>query len=225
MKALNLFIAFCMLTCGIEISAQTVSGIIDGHDYVDLGLPSGTKWATCNVGAEKTIDFGEYFAWGETKPKTQYGLASYVLKIDNKPTYTKYVSNEYFGSVDNKIILESTDDAANVIWGGKWRMPTLEEQQELIEGCEWVWTDNYNGTKISGKIGISKKNENTIFLPAAGYKQMNGLEDAGEGGYYWSSSLDPDNSYNAYRLDFGDGIFLNEETSRFTGRSIRAVVK
>ncbi|MBP5455074.1 MAG: hypothetical protein J6Y37_01065 [Paludibacteraceae bacterium] len=209
-------------------SAQTVSGKVAGHDYVDLGLPSGIKWATCNVGADKPTKYGEIFAWGETSPKTEkkYNWRDYKWVKDLNPSFTKYVTSSTFGSVDNKSTLEAEDDAASVNWGKTWRTPTIAELRELKEGCEWSWTKDFNGSGVAGEIGTSKSNGKTIFLPAAGYMTFSeGHDDVGGGGYYWSSSLYEDQSYQAYRFDFRDNFFLDEEAMRYHGRSIRAVTK
>ena len=128
----------------------------NGHEYVDLGLPSGLKWATCNVGAIKPEEYGDYFAWGEIKPKQRYDDDNYTYK-------------------SNPETLPLSADAANVNWGGKWRMPTKAEQDELRNYCTWEWT-TLNGEK--GYKVISKKNGNSIFLPAAGCRYSSGLDSA-----------------------------------------------
>ncbi len=110
----------------------------NGHEYINLGLPSGTLWATCNVGANSPEEYGDYFAFGETEPKEFYALETY--KWGNGETnafLTKYCTNSDWGIVDNKTILDKEDDAAFVNWGGNWRTPTLEEFQELMDYCAW----------------------------------------------------------------------------------------
>ncbi len=108
----------------------------NGHDYVDLGLPSGTFWATCNVGAMNPEDYGDYFAWGETEPKSYYDWSTYKYCNGSSSTITKYCSDSEYGTVDNKYTLEAIDDAATVNWGGDWRIPTIEEQAELTGACD-----------------------------------------------------------------------------------------
>ena len=175
----------------------------NGHEYVDLGLPSGLKWATCNVGATTPEGYGSYFAWGETETKEVYYRDTY--------TYT---------STPTRLPLSA--DAANVNWGGKWRMPTGDEMEELMDtnNCTWEWTtqNGVNGYKVT-----SKKNGNSIFLPAAGERQNYNLTNEGSNGYYWSSSLDTSMSERAHYLDFAD--YGNHLGSLFCylGMPVRAV--
>ena len=165
----------------------------NGHDYVDLGL--SVKWATCNVGATKPEDFGDYFAWGETEPKSTYDWSTYKWCNGSYKTLTKYCNDKKYGHkkfVDNKTQLELSDDAARANWGGSWRMPTKAEITELHEQCTWTWTrqNGMNGYKVT-----SKKNGNSIFLPAAGSrgeksrKTKDFVSVAGLSGFYLSSSL------------------------------------
>lgn len=144
-------------------------GIISGHKYVDLGLPSGLKWATCNVGATSPEEYGDYFAWGETSPKSIY-------TDENCKTWEKYIGD---------ISGNPEYDAATANWGGSWRMPTEAEMQELMDNCTCTWTTQ-NGVK--GYKVKSKKSGNNIFLPAAGLRYASSLNDAGEYGCYWSST-------------------------------------
>ena len=160
------------------------------HEYVDLGLPSGTLWATCNVGAANPWDYGDYFAWGETTTKSSYWWDSYTYCRDgdyNK--LTKYCTESdygYNGFTDNKRKLEKTDDAATANWGSDWCMPTIEQFQELTGKCSWTWTT------LNDKKGYNVKGQNgkSIFLPAAGYKGEDGTPlNVGSYGDYLSSSL------------------------------------
>ena len=123
-----------------------------GYEYVDLGLPSGLKWAKCNIGAEKETDYGDYFQWGETTPDTDYSWATYKYRNGSSDTLTKYCTDSDYGTVDNKTTLEPEDDAASQIMGGKWRMPTASEYQTLYNETLWVWCPG-------GKVGIKKTNE------------------------------------------------------------------
>lgn len=248
-------------------SVLSSSGKERGHSYVDLGLPSGTLWAVCNVGAATPQDYGNHYAWGEVESKESYGWSAYGLNLDdvsigelsNVPiealnnalndvindgyentnygwsTYkygkenelTKYCNNSSMGKdgfTDNKTILELSDDAAYMNWGGKWRMPTKDQFNELVMNCVWVWTDDYNGTGIKGDIvykakndidkGIGKTIEETygyvgvcktptaiytltdahIFLPAADFYRGNVLYHIITQGNYFSSSLNTGDS-------------------------------
>lgn len=211
----------------------------NGHEYVDLGLPSGLKWATCNVGATNPEDYGDYFAWGETEPyyteghskdnpcsnwktgKTGYNWASYKWCNGSEDTLTKYNSKSDFGTVDNKTVLEPEDDAARQNWGGSWRMPTDSEFNELHQNCTWTWTtqNSVNGYKVTGSNG------NWIFLPAAGYRNDTGLYD-GSYGYYWSSTPNRSNQSGAYYLFFNSSfIYPRSSSGRCYGRSVRPVTE
>ncbi len=177
------------------------TGRINGHDYVDLGL--SVKWATCNVGADSPTDYGDYFAWGETSPKSEDNT-------DNSVTYNVGMS-DISGNADY--------DAARANWGGTWRMPTSDEVDELINDCttEWTTLSGVNGYKVTGPNG------NSIFLPAAGWRGATSLRDTGEDGSYWSSTLDKSGTGGAYGLDFGDGYFDGCWYYRVNGQSVRPV--
>jgi len=143
----------------------------NGHEYVDLGLPSGLKWATMNVAATEVAGskknshtgqldcYGEYYAWGETSPKDTYDWSSYTLCKGSKTTMTKYCKSSSYGTVDDKTTLELSDDAARANWGGSWRMPTITEQQELTNNCYWEWTTSYNNSGVKGYIVYKAKND------------------------------------------------------------------
>ena len=188
----------------------------NGHEYVDLGL--SVKWATCNVGANAPEEYGDYFAWGEVKPKTEYNWSTSKWCNGSKNTQTKYCTDSSFGTVDNKIVLDKEDDAAAVNWGGAWRMPTKDEYGELRNNCTWTWAiqNGVYGRKVTGPNG------NSIFLPAAGSRYDSSLDGAGSHGDYWSSSLDSDFPYYAYFLDFYSGS-VNWVSARYVGRSVRPV--
>ncbi len=192
-------------------------------EVVDLGLPSGTLWATCNVGATSPEDYGAYFAWGEIEPKSYYDWSTYKYGSDYDEL-TKYCTKSYYGTVDNKTTLDATDDAAIAHWGGDWRMPTKAELQELVSECIWTWTDNYNNTGVAGRI-VKGKNGNSIFLPAAGSRNDSSPDDAGSSGYYWSSSLDDFCPSDAYYLNFSsdDYDWYRYGYTRYSGRSVRPV--
>ncbi len=184
--------------------------------FVDLGLSSGLKWAKWNLGATSPEEYGNYYAWGETAPKTDYSWATY---FDNPSgdgaTFTKYAKTL-------KTLLQPEDDAAQVTLGGKFRMPTPADWKELIENCSWTWkttTDEY-GTK---GYEVTAANGKTIFLPAAGYQDGTIRIDVGSVGYYWCSPLYPDSSDLAYRLDFNYESIYRRSATRSSGFSVRAV--
>ena len=203
-----------------------------GHKFVDLGLPSGTLWADCNVGAEKPEEFGDYFAWGETQPKDEYTYKNYKWHEfyphpDDpegnhlKSRLTKYCTDSHFGNADYKTTLDLEDDAANANWGGKWRMPTVEEQDELIEGCINTFT-TLNG--VEGYKLTSKKNGNSIFLPMASYRTHLFKEE--NWGYYQSCSIYRDEDCYVkgicFRSNFIDTLMY--ECLRCNGYSVRPVL-
>ena len=195
------------------------------HAYVDLGLPSGLLWATCNVGATNPGDYGDYFAWGETATKSNYSWSTLTYCTDDYgESFSKYVANSNYGTVDNKSTLESADDAATVNLGDGWRTPTKAEWQELTNSsnCEWEWTtqDGHNGYKVT-----SVKNGNSIFLPAAGDRNGASLYSAGSYGLYWSSSLPEDGAgYAAYCYFASNYINANwMNMGRSNGLSVRPV--
>ena len=170
-----------------------------GHEYVDLGL--SVKWATCNVGANKPEDYGDYFAWGETKPKNNYSNSNYSYSY-------------------NYTTLPLSADAARANWGGSWRMPTRAEQDELLEQCTWTWTtqNGVNGYKVT-----SNKNGNSIFLPAAGYRYGSSLYNAGSYGSIWSSSLSTYRTGDACCLYFNSSNVSWHYDYRYFGPSVRPV--
>ena len=173
------------LTMGIDIMVSTPNV---AYEYVDLGLPSGLLWATCNVGADTPEGYGDYFAWGETTPKDYYGWSTYQHCMGSDYTLTKYCQDPsygYDGFTDILTTLEPSDDAATANWGDGWRMPTQPEFQELLHNTTRIWTTQ-NG--VNGRL-FTAANGNSIFLPAAGYRNESSLVDAGSGGIYWSNSL------------------------------------
>ena len=192
----------------------------DVHAYVDLGL--SVKWATCNVGAENPEDYGDYYAWGETETKDYYDWSTYKWCNGSISTMTKYCTNSDDGTVDNKTQLDLSDDVAHVKWGGSWRMPTDDELTELrnTSNCTWTWTTQggKNGYKVT-----SKKNGNSIFLPAAGCRGGGSLSNAGSLGYFWSSSLDTSDSYYACSVVFDSGCVYRSSYYRCYGQSVRPV--
>ena len=189
------------------VAPKVTKSIINGHEYVDLGLPSGLKWATCNVGANSPEEYGDYYAWGEIETKSEY-------RIGNCKTSEKSMKD---------ISGNAIYDVARAKWGGSWRLPTKKELEELESKCKWQWTtiNGKNGYKVTGPNG------NNIFLPAAGVRDGFSLYNAGVYGYYWSSS--PYESYDsgAYNLVF-DGSYRRIGIGwdhRDLGRSVRPVSK
>ena len=207
------------LVAKFEAEESADSGNLNGHDYVDLGLPSGLLWATCNVGASSPEEYGGYYAWGETEEKDDYSWSTYKWCNGTKDSMTKYCTSDSYGTVDNKTVLELEDDVAHVKWGGNWRMPTKAEQDELRNNCTWTWTtlNGVNGCEVTGPNG------NSIFLPAAGYSDGTEVNYRGSSGYYWSSSLGGITDSYAYNLYFDDSSCVWATGYRSYGRSVRPV--
>jgi|GEM_PF-2569089 len=197
-------------------SAICTVSVTAGHEYVDLGLPSGIKWATSNIGAAKPEEAGEYFAWAETESKSDYSWPSYIY---GKETYlNKYCLSSTNGSVDNKTVLDMEDDVAHKNWGDNWRLPTKAEFSELISKCTWRWTtqNGVNGYQVTGP------NNNSIFLPITGYKDGTRHAAATTTGYYWSSSLDSISTHGR-RLIFNASSHRCSRAGRYYGMSVRPV--
>ena len=184
-------------------SKTVATGVINGHEWVDLGL--SVKWATMNVGASSPSDYGSYFAWGEIRTKSKY-------TFDNSVTYEKDF---------NDISGNRQYDAARSNWGGSWRLPTKSELEELKNKCKWTWTTQggHKGYKVTGPNG------NSIFLPAAGWRDGSPTNFIGVYGYYWSSTTDASNNQNAYYLYFNDDYRDVGWSSRCNGNSVRAVAE
>lgn len=215
-----------MYSCGMHESKHTVKKLkqrsnsssavkdtINGHEWVDLGLPSGTKWATYNVGAASPEGLGEYYAWGETEPKSEY--------IDiNSLTHRKGMR----WLMDNGILnregeLTKEHDVATLLWGEPWRMPTDEEFGELIDLCKWEFTayKDVNGYLVTGP------NQQAIFIVAAGFQQGETPEYIGEYGDYWSSTAVPELTGASCSLGYSPQSYGRRRYARFVGRTIRAV--
>lgn len=178
---------------------------------IDLALPSGTLWACCNVGASRPDDFGHYFAWGETKKKSDYSLGTY-----------QYGNDKYHLMNIGSDIAGTKYDAATANWGAPWRTPTNTQCNELIDNTTSQWT-TYNG--MSGRAFSSKKNGHTVFFPAAGYFLANELFNIGSNGYIWTSSIFKDNQNEARCLGFFSEYAYPFSGLRFCGHSIRPVCK
>ena len=186
----------------------------DTHAYVDLGLPSGMLWATCNVGASSPEDCGDYFAWGETLPKDYYNWSTYQYCNGSNNTLTKYCNKSnsgYNGFTDNLTTLLPEDDAATANWGNSWRMPTLVEWEELYQNTTHTWTTQ-NG--VIGRL-FTASNGNSLFLPAVSYRYEGSLNVSTSGGFYWSSSLNTIGPNAAWYLGFySDGCTQSEAKVR-----------
>ncbi len=188
-------------------------------EYVDLGLPSGTLWASCNVGANSPEEAGGYYAWGETDEKEDYSWGTYNWCNGSYNSITKYCTSNDYGIIDNKTILDLEDDVAHVKLGNNWRMPTVTEFQELMESCTWTWG------KYKGAAGcfVCADNGNCIFLPAVGCKVNTEIHNLDLNGTYITSSLNEVVSYMRQEIVFNDnseGIGGNARTS---GCSVRPI--
>ena len=204
-----------------SFTPQDTTGYLNGYAYVDLGLPSGTKWATCNVGASQPEDYGNYYAWGETETKDIYNWTTYKWSDAKGTIFSKYVQDPAYGTIDNKTNLDTEDDAATANWGEGWRTPNTSEWTELRNNCTWAWTTR-NG--IKGKLVTSNKNGNSIFLPAAGRMDGNKLVGAVLSGRYQTSVKGGNNlTYHYHGTYFSPATLGNGAMSRCYGLSIRAV--
>ena len=203
---------------------QSTIGSLNGYEWVDLGLPSGTRWASRNIGAKAPENYGDYFAWGETSPKEIYNWSTYIYCNGGYNTLTKYCTQARFGNdgfTDNLTTLEASDDAATANWGEGWRIPTKEEMRELYSCCTHVWTtlNDVTGLKFSGTNG------NSIFIPAAGVRNESILELAGTDGCYWTKSLTTDFPTASWHLFFVSSIgYVHDGSYRWAGLPVRAVV-
>lgn len=206
------------------ITVKNLNGSESGHTWVDLGL--SVKWATMNIGASSSTSYGSYFAWGEVETKNNYDWSTYKWYINPTGKISKYnTAHQYSGPVpDGKSTLESEDDAANAKWGGKWRMPTWQELNELRLYCTWTWTtqNSSTGYLVTAPSGAS------IFLPAAGYREETSIINRGNLGCYWSSSLASPtiDAMDAWLLYFDSSKVSVEDyysSDRCLGRTIRAV--
>ena len=194
---------------------EIVNGQENGFDYADLGLPSGTLWATCNVGATSPEQAGLYFAWGETTGYTAADVTAGVREF----TEDKYNAGSA-ASISADLTLEQ--DAAHIHMGGVWRMPTKAEFQELLDNCDGTWISSYMGKGVAGRLYTSKVNGNSVFFPAAGGCVDSSVGDVGSYGRYWSASWR--SSSNAWYMSFhsgGQGVY---HYSRCYGFSVRGVL-
>lgn len=219
-----LLVLVVVITIGCKKESKRTEVIVGGHEYVDLGLPSGTLWATCNVGADSPEDVGGYFAWGETETKNFYDWKNYRYCVIDDAAYklTKYCTDStygYNGFVDNLTVLESADDAVIANWGMEWRMPTAEEFNELYQNTTFVWT-TMNG--VEGRL-LTGPNGNSIFLPATGF-YLDGEVICTGLGIYWSSSLQLESQESSWSLHFDfENCHVCGTYERSRGQAVRAV--
>jgi|GEM_PF-1010071 len=214
------------LIYGDELSFTTMAittGDLNGHTWIDLGLPSGIRWATTNIGATNPEDYGNYYAWGETETKDTFNYNTYRYFYNgNDSSITKYCNNAelgYEGYTDDLTTLDSSDDAATVNWESTWRIPTQEEFQELIDNCTWSWTEQNNNSGYS----ITGPNGNNIFLPAGGFMTGTTLGRPNENGSYWTNSINSENPLSAMYLDSWSTRFSISSLGRSSGNTIRPV--
>ena len=210
-----------------ELEAQAkpkdVSDSVNGHEWVDLGLPSGTLWATCNVGASSPEDYGSFFAWGETCTKSTYNWDNYKYANGTSfedPKLTKYCSQSEYGNngfTDNLTTLQAGDDPATAKWGSGWRTPSKTQWEELLSNTTRKWTTQ-NGKK--GYLFTSKKNGQSVFLPTAGGRWYSDLDSYGD---YWSRSLYTDTPSYAWYLYFVSADCDMDIHYRSDGLSVRPV--
>ena len=198
------------------------------YEYVDLGLPSGLKWAKCNVGAKTETDYGDYFQWGEIEPHdadTPYDWANY--KYGDGWNFSKYNTLTLCGETpDGKTTLDLEDDAARANMGGDWRMPTQTEIQELLDNTTNEWVIDFNGSGVNGMKFISKANGNSIFIPASGFRAGSLFNSQGNSGYVWSSSLNSIYPNYAWNLYFDSGGFVaDSDDIRRYGVVVRGVME
>ena len=212
-KTIKLFVMAVLLMAGGRVFAQNT------HEYVDLGLPSGTLWATCNVGATTPEGYGDCFAWGEVTPKKRYDWDTYKYCYDGiQSALTKYCTDGRYGDgrhgkkgfYDNLIVLQASDDAATVIWGDEWCTPTKEQWDELVSNTT---SERMERNGIGGRLYTSKKNGATIFLPLVG----------GSNAQYWSSSLEAKDSSEAWAYVINPAVWRVESIIRSVGVRVRPV--
>ena len=209
---------------GSDISFTTESEVApEPHDYVDLGLPSGTLWATCNIGATAAEDYGDYFAWAEVQPVLVYNWSYYKYCNGDYNQLTRYCTQAIFGYngfVDNNISLVHSDDAATVNWGDSWSIPTDSQWEELYQETTNFWTTQ-NG--VNGRL-FTASNGNSLFLPAGG-AHTNAFNNIGEKGYYWSKKLSKLFPFKAICFTFKSDEYELSSDFRFYNFSVRPVTK
>lgn len=221
---LSFFLLSTFFLAAQDAVVETGTGTINGHVWVDLGL--SVKWATCNVGASTPEAYGKHYAWGEVSPQKKNDQSSYKHCNGAPKTLKKYCVNNVYGNVDDKETLELVDDAAHVVWGGAWRMPTHKEMQELRDSCDWEWTTMND---VKGYMVTSKKEGyegHYIFLPASGFHFSTNNYVVGQYGYYWTSSLAGRKCSDAWNLIFDFSyVDAGVTDNRYAGFAIRPVCR
>ena len=214
---------FFVLTRLDSVKSVDVTGSANGHYYVDLGLPSGTLWATCNIGANNPEDYGNYYAWGETTTKSTYNWSTYKYANGDFNKLTKYCNKSDYGDngfTDNLTTLQAGDDPATAKWGSGWRTPSKSQWDELFANTMNKWVTK-NGVK--GRLFTSKKNGKSFFLPSAGNRRDSELSYDGSYGYYWTCSLNSDFPYGAWNIYFNSDYCRVNYDNRSRGFSVRPV--
>ena len=199
-KRFFLLLAFVSLC----VFAKGQNNTINGREYVDLGLPSGLKWAACNVGANSPEEYGDYYAWGEVSIKEEYTIQNSTCS----------------GKKMDCITANPDYDVARNKWGATWRLPTKDELEELEKNCSWEWT---NINRVNGYKVTSGKNGNSIFLPAAGFQSSSSNKYQGTFAYYWSSTPEINNDYRAWLITLSRGTHRIDRLNRKEGYSVRPV--
>ena len=215
----------CTITCyALDGSGTKGECQVTVSSYVDLGLPSGTLWSKCNLGADTPEDCGTYFAWGETQTKEEYNWSTYKYCNGSNKKLTKYCYDKSYGNdnyYDGVTELTLYDDAATMSWGGNWRMPSYTQILELVDNTTHKMTTRNN---VEGCLMTSKINGKSIFLPAGGWYNKNSSLSHSSNGYYWTSSLSINESNKASHLHFyGNNVAFVNENERCNGMTIRPV--
>lgn len=197
-----------------KATANTKTGMENGHEWVDLGL--SVKWATCNLGAFSESGYGGRYAWGETSTKASYEASNYFDKGGDRAGESNWIYKQGGKEV---ITPTSGHDSAREIWGGAWRLPTASELEELRGECQWKWMNKngHDGYLVTGPNG------NSIFLPAAGYREKTFMRNEGSAGYYWTNAHSLSYETMALGLSFSSGKHEMDAQTRSYGRSVRPV--
>lgn len=225
----------CPFLCSCDDDDDEVPTAYCGHDFVDLGLPSGLLWATCNVGASSPVDAGGFYAWGETSTKSTYTRSNYFDSNNWNDTNDDPVFNTYYCGSHGATQLLSEDDVATKDWGGRWSIPTVADFRELVKYCKWVRTDHYKGRYVYGVICYKNKGggsydvetDTHIFIPVSGYRYGSSAKAEDVYGLYWTKSLyTKDGSSCAYNfiVDMEDDEVGTSWNERKFGFNIRPVI-
>lgn len=222
----SIFSLCLWICCLCSVNGQNT---LNKHEYVDLGLPSGTLWATCNLGASSPEEYGDYFAWGETQGyksgKNNFEWNNYKYCKGSFDSLTKYCVNNNYGTRDNKTELDLIDDAAFVNWGDGWRMPSYDQTKELIDS-NYTTVKSVTQKGIFGTLITSKTNNNSIFLPAAGSRFGSSFYKPEKEGYYWTRNIITNMTYNAWNIGFSANSYSHIGVfDRYWGVTIRPVTQ